>query len=191
MVAERTVSVYCGLHMQKSRKSRCGGELGMLFWIFARSSDWFSKISGKVGAKMRRVAPKIGQEGSRMAVLASTWEVLARSWLQLDWFWKVLGRSLEHFGRCVVYQKDFLNFPHKDWHELSKMQGWTNRMHSLLKICKVQKIKPIIDNIRDVSKRQFFGKQLAEIILPSSHLVTIMSNMARNISIICGQPSAN
>ena len=46
---------------------------------------------------MRKVAPKMGQDGNKMAILAPTWEVLVRSWPQLVRFWGVPGRILGAF----------------------------------------------------------------------------------------------
>ena len=59
-------------------------------------------------AKMATRWPKMGQDGNEMAILALTWEVLVRSWLQLVRFVGVPGRILEAF---VTILADALYIP--------------------------------------------------------------------------------
>ena len=65
------------------------------------------EIFGEVGAKMgprwaqdgpswQQVAPKIGHDGAKMAILASLWELLG-SW---EHFWLLFSRSLEQCPKC-------------------------------------------------------------------------------------------
>ena len=46
---------------------------------------------------MHKVASKMGRDGAKMAVLGSTCEVLARSWLDFGRFCEALGSILEAF----------------------------------------------------------------------------------------------
>ena len=75
--------------------------MGHFFSTFARCSDEFPKNSSKAGAKMRKVAPKMGQDGNKIAILAPTWEVLVRSWPQLVRFWAQLVRFWGVPGRIL------------------------------------------------------------------------------------------
>ena len=96
--ATRKVMKIVFRRLQKYKKWRSGGALGTIFSTFARCSDEFPKNSSKAGAKMRKVAPKMGQDGNKMAILAPTWEVLVRSWPQLVRFGGDLGLNLSGFG---------------------------------------------------------------------------------------------